>query len=444
MPEPTPGPFVPIAWDHGQPELTRQVRGLREIRAIVHLHSHWSHDACDGDPQPAGVPDEDCLADLRYALCTTRIDVAFVTDHPTHAEESDLEGRLLNREDDELVLNDAGDAIGVWMTCDDGHRTLMLPGLEDDLMPLGQEFDVDGAANTRTPENVELLRDAGAVVWHAHTEERTLEEMEPLGLDGVELYQLHANLDPDNRELMGLEPFGYLGDVAPFFFPEANGILDPPHPDLAPLGFLEPNPIAADILEGLGQTQHVGMTAGTDAHQNVFPTDAWDGERIDSYRRMMRWFNNRLRVEPPLSPESAKAALLAANNHAVMEVFGTPLDFDFVAERDGEQFHIGAEITRNDTPLRMQVTLPTLDDRAPRGPSEPELRAILYRADADGRHIVQEWTEGDIDIAATEAGVYRVEIYITPLHLEPYLGEVSVDYVSREKLWIQTSPIFVR
>lgn len=435
---------MPIAWDHGQPELNRQVRGLREIRAIVHLHSHWSHDACDGDPQPEGVPDEDCLADLRYALCTTRIDVAFLTDHPTHAEETVLAGRLLARGDDELVINDAGDAVGAWMTCASGHRVLMMPGLEDDLMPLGQERDVSGAANDRTPENVQLLKDAGAVAWHAHTEERSYEELEPLGLDGIELYQLHANLDPDNRELMGLEPFGYLGDVAPFFFPEANEIWDPPHPDLAPLGFLVPNPNAADMLEALGQTQHIGMTAGTDAHQNVFPTDAWDGERIDSYRRMVRWFNNRLRVELPLSPESARAALRAANNHAVFEVFGTPLDFDFVAERDGEEFGIGSEITRNDTPIRLRVTLPSLDPRSPRGPAEPELRGVLYRADADGRAVVQEWSEGSIDVAATDPGVYRVEVYITPLHLEPYLGEVVTEYVSRELLWVQTSPIFVR
>ena len=311
-------------------------------------------------------------------------------------------------------------------------------------MPLGQQADVNGAANTRTPENVALLREAGAVVWQAHTEERTYEELEPLGLDGIELYQLHANLDPDNRELMGLDPFGYLGDVAPFFFPEANEIWDPPHPDLAPLGFLEPNPNAADMLEALGQTQHIGMTAGTDAHQNVFPNDAWDGERIDSYRRMTRWFNNRLRVEPPLSPESARAALLAANNHAVMEVFGTPLDFDFSAERGTETFDIGAEITRTDDPLRLRVTLPTLDPRTPRGASEPQMRGVLYRADADGRTVVQEWTEGAIDVAATDAGVYRVEVFITPLHLAPYLGEVVEEYVSREKLWIQTSPIFVR
>src|SRR5688572_18426334 len=79
-------PAEPIAWDPGQPDIAGcEVRGFRDYRAIIHLHSHHSHDACDGEPQPGGVPDEECLQHLRDALCVTRIDVAFTTDHPEHA-----------------------------------------------------------------------------------------------------------------------------------------------------------------------------------------------------------------------------------------------------------------------------------------------------------------------------------------------------------------------
>ena len=70
----------------------------------MHLHSHHSHDACDGDPQPDGVPDEDCLADLRAGLCTPRIDVAMISDHPTHATEAAYEELLLMRGMDEPIL----------------------------------------------------------------------------------------------------------------------------------------------------------------------------------------------------------------------------------------------------------------------------------------------------------------------------------------------------
>ena len=436
---------MPIEWAWGIPELDSRVRGLRELRVIAHLHSHWSHDACDGNPQPGGVPDEECLADLRYGLCTTKIDLAFLSDHPTHAEEATLPERLLNRNDDELVLNDAGDPVGAWLRCDDGHETLMLPGLEDDLMPFGMEADAPDASETRTPENVQALRDAGAVVWHAHTEERTYEEMAPLGLDGMELYQLHANLDPNSREdYLGLEPFSYLGEVAPFFFPENHGLTDPPHPDLAPLGFVVPNEPAAVMLETVGLEQRIGSTAGTDAHQNVFPADAIDGERIDSYRRMMRWFNNRLRIDGELTPESARDAMREARLYMTFEVFGTPLDFDFFARQGGDIPEIGGEVSLSDGEVRLHVDLPTLDDRSPRSGASPEMRGVLYFADETGRTVIQEWTEGALDVVADDPGVYRVEVWLTPLHLEPYLGEVAVDFVSDEVLWIQTGAIFVR
>lgn len=438
-------PFVAGEWQWGNPELDLRVRGREELRVIAHLHSHWSHDACDGDPQPGGVPDEKCLADLRYGLCTTKIDLAFLTDHPTHAEEAPLAERLLDRNDDELVFNEAGDAIGAWLRCEDGHETLMLPGLEDDLMPFGMEAEAPGASDDRSPENVQALKDVGAVVWHAHTEERTFEEMAPLGLHGMELYQLHANLDPNGREdYLGLEPFGYLAEVAPFFFPEAHDLVDPPHPDLAPLGFVLPNDPAAVMLETVGLQQRIGSTAGTDAHQNVFPADAIDGDRIDSYRRMMRWFNNRLRIDGELTPESAREAMRQARPWMTFEVFGTPLGFDFFGRQGADLPEIGSELFLSDGEIRLHVDLPTLDDRSPRGPAPPEVRGVLYFADETGRTLVQEWTEGALDVVADDPGIYRVEVWITPLHLEPYLGEVAEQFMTREVLWIQTGAIFVR
>src|SRR5262245_58636569 len=50
----TAPPDEPIAWDRGQPDISgcATIRGLREVRAIMHLHSHHSHDACDGEPMP--------------------------------------------------------------------------------------------------------------------------------------------------------------------------------------------------------------------------------------------------------------------------------------------------------------------------------------------------------------------------------------------------------
>ncbi len=438
----TAAPEVPIAWDPGQPDLSGcEVRGQRDYRAIVHVHSHHSHDACDGDPQPDGVPDEDCLMDLRAALCVTRIDVAFTTDHPTHATEATIEEMLLIRGDDEPVLGAGGTAIASWMVCANGHRVLVIPGVESgSMMPLGLEQHVPDAYGVSSPASFQQIKDVGALAWVAHTESRDLAELATLGLDGLELYQLHANLDPEIREqYLGLDPAGFLTDVSPFFF--GPGPL--PVPDLAPLGFLLPNEPSIVALEQLGQSQRLTISAGTDAHQNVLPSKASDGERIDSYRRMIRWFNNRIRVVGPLAPATAKAALRAGNNHIVFEAFGTPIGFDFHARAGEAVTEMGAEVTAS-AGLTLVAALPRLDPRSPQSSETPGIEGRLYRATADGRELLQSWTEGPLELVVPGPGVYRVEVWMTPRQLAPYLGEVAASYTDKPVPWIYSGAIFVR
>lgn len=432
----------PIAWDRGQPDIAGcDTRGLRDYRAIIHLHSHHSHDACDGEPQPGGVPDEACLQDLRDALCVTRIDLAFTTDHPTHAAEVPLEDLLLIRGDDEPVMGPGGTPIASWMRCPDGHRVLMLPGIESgEMMPLGLEAQVADAYGSATPAAFQQIKDAGALAWVAHTETRALAELATFELDGIELYQLHANLDPDLREdYLGLDPGGFITGVAPFFF----GSQPTPVPDLAPLGFLAPNEPSITALETLGQTRRLTISAGTDAHQNVLPNAASDGERIDSYRRMLRWFNNRVRLAGPLTPEAAKAALRAGNNHIVFESFGTPIGFDFHAVQGEASVEMGAELTLG-AGAKLVAVLPRLDPRSPQSSTPPTLEGRLYRATADGRALLDSWTEGTLELDAPGPGVYRVEVWITPRHLAPYLGEVAGDYTETAIPWIYSGALFVR
>ncbi len=451
-PDPTPEeptPFEVIDWDKSQPDISDQtVRQFRELRAIAHLHSHWSHDACDGDPQPGGVPDEECLQDLRDALCTTRIDAAFLSDHPGHATETDYGTLLLVRGDDETVLGQNGAPVANRMTCPSGHKVLLLPGIESgDMMPLALDSHVDGGYGPMTAEQYDRVTDAGGIKWIAHTESRDIAQMAAVGLEGIELYQLHANLAPDIREeWLGLDPFGFLSDVGPFFFAESHGIADPPHPDLAPLGFLLLNEPSIVALETLGQDQKLGVTGGTDAHQNVFPADAGDWERIDSYRRMLRWFNNRLRVELPAdelpSPELVEAALREARSHIAFEVFGTPIGFDMRLE--GPAAELGDEVAYAEG-IEVVVTPPTLDPRSPRADVSPVVTTKIYFADPSGRTLLAEATgDAELRVAVPGPGLVRAEVWIQPLHLAPYLGELSDDYSQRTVPWLQTGGIFVR
>ncbi|HRI10616.1 MAG TPA: hypothetical protein PKW35_22500, partial [Nannocystaceae bacterium] len=438
---------LPRPWDPGQPEIAGcQVRGVRDYRAIVHLHSPHSHDACDGDPQPGGVLDEACLADLRAALCTTRIDVAFLTDHPSFATDATLAEMVLTRGADEPVVDAKGRTVGNWLACEGeaaGHRVLIIPGIESGaMMPLGiAEHAPAGTYDTSSPATFQAIREVGGLAWVAHTESRQVDELAPLGLDGLEFYQLHANLDPDIREeFLGLDPAGFLTDSIPFFFPSMG---EGAEPDLAPLGFLVPNEPSITAFEALGQGQRLTISAGTDAHQNVLPNLAPDGERVDSYRRMIRWFNNRLRIDGPLTVESAKAALAAGRSHIVFESFGTPQGFDLHARVGDVITEMGAEVDLS-AGLELVATLPTLDPRSPRAEIAPTLRGVVIRATADTREVIAEWSEGEKVLALPGPGVYRVEVWITPRHLAPYLGDYQEPYISREVPWIYSGALFVR
>ncbi len=445
-------PFQVIEWTAGPPPMTASATpGHRALRVIAHLHSHWSHDACDGNPQPDGVPDEACYQDLRSGLCTARIDVAFLSDHPGHADETDYDTLLLHRDGDAEVVDADGAVVGTRIDCGNGHEVRLFPGIESrDMMPFALDAHVDGGYSGTTAADQQRVTDAGGIRWIAHTETRDLETLRAMELEGIELYQLHANLAPDLREdYLGLDPFGYLGEVGPFFFPETNGVLDPPHPDLAPLGFLSLNEPSIVALETLGQEQVLAVTGGTDAHQNVFPADASDFERIDSYRRMMRWFNNWLLLpeNAELSPEALESAMRGGKSFVVFEVFGTPEGFSVDLRRPGSSgpgATLGDEIALDDG-LEVVVTPPTLDLRSPRSEDEPVVTTRVYLADAEGRTLLVEQEGADpVRAEVSSAGVVRVEVWITPRHLGPYLGEVAEDYVDTPIPWVQTGGVFVR
>ena len=134
------GPTFP-AWKAGRERAVTTIgtrRGLTPVRGLIHLHSPLSHDACDGQGyrEETGTIDEDCLADLRAALCTMRIDFAALTDHDDFFADQEFEETYLARGSDELVRNTNGDAVASRITCEDGHEVLWTVGSENSLMPV--------------------------------------------------------------------------------------------------------------------------------------------------------------------------------------------------------------------------------------------------------------------------------------------------------------------
>ncbi len=445
---PDAGPVGPRFWPRTLPSTSTlgTVRGRSIARTTVHLHSPLSHDACDGEGWVDGVlADAACLAHLREALCSLRLDAAMLTDHAPHVDEVSLERGLWLQPGDEPIVGADGSVTAGRLVCPDGHRVLLTVGSENALMALGLDrhptdpadpaallaaYDADG------PEGAATFRAAGALVWQAHTEGRSLETLRGLGLDGLEIYNLHANVGPDIREEhLGLDPFGYVSTLLEF----TNERLRLP-PDLAVLAFLSENQPSLDRWDALlAEGQRVAGSAGCDAHENTLPMPMADGERADSYRRMMIWVQNHVLVDDPTSPASLEEALDRGRLYVAFEVFGTPVGFDFHAEAtDGSMAEMG-----DDAPLgaTLRVTAPRLPEGFPSEPA-PRLTLRVLRSTAEGAVEVVRSEGASIEHVVTEPGPYRAEVRMIPEHARPALG-TRADALIRELVWVYSNPIFV-
>lgn len=427
----------------------------RPARAIVHLHSPWSHDACDGEGLVDGVPNPTCLQDLRDGLCAAGVDVAFGTDHPSYAADQEYDDLLYCHEDG-CAVGAAGEgdrvawvddeARGLLVACDTARSPLWLPGFEGGLMPVGlhhhaaeDEAGRDAAYRSETAEAIAPLQAAGATVLQAHTEQRALSYLESLvasGLTGVEIFNLHAMFDPDIRsEYLGLEGLGWISDLGPFINPESTA-----EPDLAFLAVLmeqAPSLATFDALQALGPV--VGV-AGTDAHENVLPSLMRDGERADSYRRMLSWFFNVLLVDPAAErldgytagPDAYAEALAAGRLYVAFEVLGVPDGFDFYLEDEGGgRWDMGAVAPEG----TLHVGCPKLSPASPRGQEDPEISVSILR---NG----YPWQAGCGDFPADGPAVYRVSATLIPNHLRDFLGDDPEPWLHSYP-WILSNPIHV-
>ena len=155
MPPPAGDPVPALTWQKTLPttdslRFVQRDRGLRPVRGLIHLHSVYSHDACDGKPQVAGGPNAPCLANLRRGLCATRQDFAFLTDHATLMADTPFPDLFLPDaaagDEAEHATGDPSpdvDVVGGRLRCDDsvaaGHRVHVAVGGENELMPVALE-----------------------------------------------------------------------------------------------------------------------------------------------------------------------------------------------------------------------------------------------------------------------------------------------------------------
>jgi hypothetical protein len=448
----SPAPTPPPAWDPELPD-ARELgvrRGLSPARGIIHLHSPFSHDACDGNPRAGdGTPNEPCLQDLRAALCTTRQDFAALTDHDDTMADEDFATLFSMRAGDQAVMAGA-DQIASRILCPNGHQVLVSVGGENTLMPIMLDRHVTGTVaerhaiyNGEDAAAVAALHDAGGLVFFAHTESKPIELLRATVPDGIEVYNLHANIDPDiRRDYLGLDPGGAISAAVQFADTEPGH----PEPDLAMLSFLVPNQPSIDKWNQLlREGRRLPATAGSDAHQNAIPIVFADGERGDSYRRVLRWFGNMVLVADPKDPAQIEAALAAGRMFAVFEMLGTPAGFDVRAAAGPTTYELGDVV-----PLAAQATLkidlPTVRALDPMLPA-PIVRARVWWIEPDKVTMLAEEEStfsNQLNVHIGAQGAYRVEISIIPHHLGPYLGDLGTAMAEVEVPWIYASPIYVQ
>jgi hypothetical protein len=417
-------------------------RGFLDRRGLIHAHSVYSHDACDNEPVKNGVRDPQCFDDFRRDLCRAKHDFVMLTDHRTSFAEYELQDLLLYRSErgDELVER-GGKPVASWAACPDGSRALILAGNESGFMPVGLEEHVDGTIEergdvygARTVEGIEAQRARGAVILTAHTEDWTIEQLRDWPIDGFEMYNIHANLlrtpGPAIQLLFRLDQ-------------KDPGL---PHPDATLLGLISDDP---RYLSRWGSVLASGVrrvtTVGTDCHRNTFQALMGDGERVDSYRRLMIWFSNHLLVQPEADgswdDRHLKDALLAGRLYAAFEVMGYPEGFDYHAEVGDRVAEMGEEVQLSEQPS-LRVTPPQVRNLDPKR-TPPVLKVRILRAIEGGFDEVASGP-GALSFTPSQPGAYRAEVRMVPHHLREDLGSDADRLLAKDFVWIYANAIYVR
>lgn len=459
----------PTYWSPGTAYDTARApnsRGLLDRRGLIHSHSIYSHDACDNCPQVFAdgtcppknyegtdplFPNQQCFEDFRNGLCQVKHDFDFLTDHQTLFSDTEYPDTLLYKADrgDKLIMRD-GNPVASEAACPNGHPTIIMSGSEcgsdpSSFLPVGIESHVAKDMRSQiygvapNPESTAALRAKGAVLLVAHTEEWTVERLtDPTTvLDGFEMYNLHANLAfTSHGKQAALDLLGRL----------LSDDTTLPNPNLIFLHVFSEDPRYLNTWGSvLAKGVHRTTTMGTDCHRNAFGQMMADGERVDSYRRMMMWFSNHLLVHPTadggFDDAGLKDALKHGRAYGAFEVYGYPVGFDFHAEKGSTTFEMGEEVNLSDSPS-LKVAMPTVEQLNP-ARTAPTLTARILKAIDGGWQEVAKGS-GNLAFTPTEPGAYRSEIRIVPMHLKEDLNGDAETLLAQDYVWIYSNAIYVK
>jgi len=470
-------------------------RGFQPERVIIHLHSAYSHDACDDEGlDEEGNPNQACVDRMRAAVCKEHIAVAFMTDHPSFMKDTAFEDLIYANEawGDVILRDEQGQPWAAGYHCPEGEggadgRTWLLVGFEGNhTMPIGLRRHLEdrslyglGYETTADPARLDALvagvEAAGGMLAIAHSEREDIDgaTIAAHGAKLTEVYNFHANF---NTILDG-DLLGALYGLDPFIDPSPGA----PPADLAGMLLLRNYPEQQiERWQVASAERPITGFAAADAHENVVipaicgggldcseiaEQAPWleaflevggnmilnDGERVDAYGRVFRWASNRVWIDPDAvetNPIAAtEEALRAGHVEVVFEIFGEPHGEVFAAETEaGEVVDMGGTVSAAGVTLwARSPDLPVPNRTATwTDSSAAVLTSTLYRTTADGTEEVKTW-EGPaawLELPSPQPGVYHVETRVKPLHLKPVLGS-QAELADTSYRWVISNAIRV-
>ncbi|HVU90326.1 MAG TPA: PHP domain-containing protein [Pirellulales bacterium] len=377
-----------------------------DVRALLHVHSAFSHDS------------RGTIEEILAAAKATGVRVIMFTEHP--ADHYDY--------------------------FKDGHQgvkdgVLLIPGAETGGF-LAYPTRSLKEEKTGTPQEfANLVRRDDGLIFLCHLEERM--DWNITGLTGTEIYNTHADFMEETKFISSLKtPIGLLALIpAVKQFPQETFAALQDYP----AGYLK------KFDEMCQQTRHVGVSANDAHHNQAFRGRVTDDGKmqlddalgkklltldpdkvplikpmvsgkqpgdlvfeldLDPYERSFRHVSTHLLMKQ-LTHDSVWDALKGGRAYVAFDWMGDPTGFVFQADRDNETWTIGGEVPGpNDLRLRAAA------------PLAGKLKLIR------NGEVVAEQDGSTLEHAVSEAGVYRVEVWLN-LAGEP-------------RPWILTSPIYVR
>lgn len=377
-----------------------------DVRAVIHVHSHWSHDS------------RGQLEEILPAAKKCGVRVIMFTEHPASHYDYFREGHQGVKE-------------GV----------LCIPGAETGGFLAFPRRSVQGETTDGPQAFSSSITDRGGLTFTSHVEERRTWDIE--GMTGTEIYNIHADLF-DEKPLMARirNPLGLLALVSSL----------EKHPQVL---FAAIQDYPADYLkywDDLCQKRRLTAVAANDAHHNQHiratvteegqvrvmdglgeqvalldpeklgilkglvenkkPGDTVLDVDLDPYERSLRHVSTHLLMHD-VSEDEVWDALRGGRTYVAFDWMCDPTGFVFQVEDAGKRFPLGAE-----TPFA-----PGLKARVA-APLAGKVRLMRH-----GEEVAAQ--EGaDATFALDRPGVYRAEVWL--------------QVADESRPWILSGPIYVR